>query len=134
MTLNFSLGRGAISLPEAQGAGWKWWGYQIPCAQCGRAWSKGQAIPVMVASHPHRALVPKYKPLRALGTKQLAARATEEPSGVKPSAENQKGRLREAGQGTGPVPDWGGDRAVRATLPLPFMAGSGNGRSTLKKQ
>lgn len=52
VTLNLSLGRGAISLrgpgsllvaPRQD--------YQIPRAQCGRAWSKCQATAVIVVNH-----------------------------------------------------------------------------------
>lgn len=70
-----------------------WQDYQIPHAQCGRARSKHQATAVIVVSHPHRVLVPKFKPPRPPDTMHWLL---EPRRGVqrKQSAENQKGRLR----------------------------------------
>lgn len=108
--------------------------------------SKCQAIPVTVTSHPHKLLVLKYKPPRPLDTMQLAPRAPKRPPRTKPSSGHQKGglrsRLREEGQGAVArawlLPGFAVCRAWQglpgATPPLPFMAGSRNGRSALKKR
>lgn len=65
--------------------------------------SKCQAIPVRVASHPHKLLVLKYKPPRPQDTMQLAPRAPKGPPRTTLSSGHQKeglrSRQREAGQG-----------------------------------
>lgn len=105
--------------------------------------SKCQAIPVTVTSHPHKLLVLKYKPPRPLDTMQLAPRAPKRPPRTKPSSGHQKGglrsRLREEGQGAVARAWLRGLQGLAGPAgatppPLPFMAGSRNGRSALKKR
>lgn len=87
---------------------------------------------------PRRLPGPKYKALGPQHTVQLGSRATERTPRAKLSAQNQKGqlrsRVRKAGQGAAAARAGESAGPAQATLPLPFMAGSGNGRSVLKKR
>lgn len=109
-----------------------WQDYQIPHAQCGRAWSKRQVI---VVSHPHRVLVLKFKPPRTPDTMHWLLEPRrgqpEEAVSRKPERKAQD-QAEGGGRERRPAPIWEAAKPAWATPPEPYMAGSGNGRSALQ--